>query len=282
MRVTSFGAAAAVSIAVLWATGLYPTRWVVWVAEFFEDSAPTAATGADGKADPASSVSPVIPFESAKPLAGTDSSISEVPLPLYLVSVEPGRNSREGTARIGTSVNNPQTYAAGALLSNGARLIEIHADHVVFKRGDRSARLQLYDQRSPASANPDELLNVGGAVKQVSVAPPAVNEPLTDYLRPNPIFEGELLRGYELYPGNNRRVFSQLGLQPGDVLIAIDGVAVTDAEQTLQMLRELSSGVALTVTLERKQQRQTVTLDGGVIISDRDRAQSLSANGSGN
>jgi len=33
-----------------------------------------------------------------------------------------GRNAREGTARLGTHPENPQTYAAGAILANGARL----------------------------------------------------------------------------------------------------------------------------------------------------------------
>jgi hypothetical protein len=56
---------------------------------------------------------------------GTDSSVSPVPLPLILTATRPGRNPREGFADIGVDAKTPQTYAAGSLLANGARVAEI-------------------------------------------------------------------------------------------------------------------------------------------------------------
>ncbi|MFC4307737.1 PDZ domain-containing protein [Steroidobacter flavus] len=273
IRVASFGAAASIAMALLWAAGWPPGDWVARVAGFFEHGAaeslgqPTQGVSADSK------VSSALPFQSADPFVGTDSSISDVPLPLYLVGVTPGRNANEGTARIGTSVDNPQTYAAGALLVNGSTLAEIHSDHVVLKRGDRAARLMLYDRgMSPkAPGKNDELLTIDYETGKTADSQPT-REPLTEFLRPNPVFDGDILRGYEVYPGKNRGLFAQLGLQSGDVIVAIDGMAVTDAEQTLQMLRELDTGVVLTVTVERRQQQQMLTLDGGAVVASREQA----------
>lgn len=45
---------------------------------------------------------------------GTDDPGSRVPRTLLLIDSTPGRNPREGTARLGTSSRNPQTYAPAA------------------------------------------------------------------------------------------------------------------------------------------------------------------------
>jgi hypothetical protein len=74
---------------------------------------------------------PSAPPDAATSLLGTASSISPDELTLVLVATSPGRTPRDGTASLGTDPRNPQTYAAGASLVNGAVLAEIHADHVV-------------------------------------------------------------------------------------------------------------------------------------------------------
>src|SRR5712671_4146777 len=94
-----------------------------------------------------------------KPLPGTDSSISATPQALVLVSTTRGRNAREGTARLGTHPENPQTYAAGALLANGARLLEIYDDHIVLERDGKQAKLYL---ASSGKKSQGALLMVGG------------------------------------------------------------------------------------------------------------------------
>src|SRR2546429_388360 len=67
---------------------------------------------------------PIGPPVSVTPMRpeGNDSSVSAVPQPLILVRTQRGRNSREGFAQIGVRTHSPQTYIAGALLANGARL----------------------------------------------------------------------------------------------------------------------------------------------------------------
>lgn len=284
-QVTSCAAAASIAIAVLWAAGLPPSEWLSRLHGLTAKTVPQAketsasalvSVPAQPAAHSASSVDTNI-------LAGTDSSLSKVPLPLYLLGVAPGRNVTEGTAQIGTSIENPQTYSAGAMLVNGARLAEIHVDHVLLTKGDRSVRLDLYRRNNPgaAAANHDELLTVGGA-PIAAPGEPANQETLTDYLRPSPVYDGEILRGYKLYPGKSSGVFSQLGLRPGDVITAIDGAPLIGRAETIQTLELLTEGAALSVAIERGGTHLQITLDGTLILAERERVQMLSHSSAAN
>lgn len=257
---------------VLWAAGMPSTQWM---ASWFQRSASTNATASSSpraslSAGPSTVISPE-QLKSDSGVAGTDASLSAKPLPLYLISVAPGRNAFEGSARIGTSLANPQNYAAGATLANGAQLAEIHSDYVLLKSGERSVRLKLHDAAKPASETPrDELLTVGG-VPPAEPSNATTREVLTDYLRPSPYYDGEVLRGLRVYPGAKRGVFSQFGLQTGDVITAIDGMAVNDIPTALNMLRELTRGAALTATVEGQHGQRELALDGALIQADLDR-----------
>lgn len=268
--------AAALVGAVLWAAGV-PTRWMAVLLQ--RSASSTAPSGADdatnSSARSAFALSPD-QLKSDSGAAGTDASTSTQPLPLYLVSVAPGRNAFEGTAQIGTSIANPQNYAAGAMLANGAQLAEIHSDHVLLRRAERSTRLYLYDRSSLSAQSSvrDDLASVGGTpVPEPLLA--STREVLTDYLRPSPLYEGEALRGYRIYPGRKRSVFAQLGLQSGDVITAIDGMPINDATTTLNVLRELVNGAALKVAIEGNQGHKEITLDGAVIVADLHQTESL-------
>jgi len=204
-------------------------------------------------------------------MLGTDASASPVALSLILVATKPGRNMHEGSALIGVSRENPQSYVAGALLSNGAELTEIHSDYVVLARGGKHARLSLSghagDEIGKGLA---PLLAVGGPQP---VPPPAATseEPLTEYLRPSPVYNGTELTGYQVYPGERSTAFGQLGLVPGDLITALDGVALTDPTSALEAFRSLLDGAAMKATVLRRGQVVDIALDGSTIAAERQR-----------
>jgi general secretion pathway protein C len=194
---------------------------------------------------------------------GNDSSVSPTPLPLILVRTQRGRNSREGFAQIGVNARSPQTYSAGALLANGARLTEIYDHYVVLERDGRIAHLYLQGEAQPDARSARALLTVGGTPGVASVVTNSRNE-LTDYLRPSPVFVGGELHGYALYPGRKATPFAQLGLQSGDVLTRINSTAVSNSPDSLAALQTLIDGEALTVEVERQGVTQPLSLDGSV------------------
>lgn len=278
VRVFTFTGAAALIVAALWSAGLPPTRWLERVSQFFVDMGSEVSSPL--VPPQSSSLQQAAPIEPdvahADATMGADASMSATPQPLHLVSTAPGRNSREGTAALGVDWKNPQIYAAGALLVNGARLSEIHADFVVLEKAGASMRLYRQGDRRQASEQNNALLLVGGVP---SGAAPAVNlrEVVTDYLRPSPVYDGGVLRGYVVYPGARSGVFSQLGLQAGDVITALNEVPLSDPSQAYAVLRQLVDGVAMTATVSRKGEVQRLTLDGAVVLADQERVMKASA-----
>ena len=158
---------------------------------------------------------------------------------------------------------------------NGARLTEIYSDHVVLERS--SEKVELYvdskDQKPDRTISAD-LLMVGGVPPparedQASATP---NQPrnlmLTDFVRPNPVFEGGRLQGVELFSGEWAEVFTRLGLADGDVVTAVNGAAVTDAGDVVNQLEQLLAGGALDVTVKRGAQMVHLNLSGSVLASE--------------
>lgn len=203
---------------------------------------------------------------------GTNSSVAVAPAPLILKGTRPGRNAREGHADLGVSPASPQTYRAGAILANGARIEEIYADHVVLARDGQRASLYV-DGHAPADSPPSNsaLAMVGGANRPAPALPSSTDE-LTDYIRVAPVYQGDAIHALEVYSTQSSNVFTTLGLEPGDRITDIDGEAVTDSAAALASLRRLTQGAALQVTLERGGRSQTIALNGLILTAARSAA----------
>lgn len=146
VRTLSIAATAALVAIALWSAGVSPAQCWVDLHRWWSGR----NSGEDlraGMAIPNPNRINALPTSAAsatRDSAGTDSPIGPRPQQLYLMATTPGNSTHEGTARIGTSPNTPQTYIAGALLVNGARIAEIHRDHVVLERKDERGKLYLH------------------------------------------------------------------------------------------------------------------------------------------
>jgi general secretion pathway protein C len=87
-------------------------------------------------------------------------------------------------------------------------------------------------------------------------------------MRPQPVFAGGQLRGYRVYPGRNRTQFAKLGLQPGDLVTAVNGAELTDPNRGLETLRGIGQGVAVTLTIDRNGQQQQLTVDPSTVVQE--------------
>ena len=63
-----------------------------------------------------------------------------------------------------------------------------------------------------------------------------------------------------MYPGRDRQQFAALGLRPGDLIKDIDGQALNDPEQAMQIFQSLDSADQVSVTVERNGQPQVIVL----------------------
>jgi general secretion pathway protein C len=179
-----------------------------------------------------------------------------------------GAEPEQGWAIIGASGQAARVYATGTSLPGGAKLFAVYPDRVILDRG--GARESLLLPRISGAA--------GGAMPRSGGVPLAEPENATladnvrqllvqnpqaggDLLRPQPVFAGGSLRGYRVYPGRNRAQFAGLGLQPGDLVMAVNGAPLDDPNRGLEVLRGVGQGSAVTLTVERGGQQTQITID---------------------
>jgi hypothetical protein len=212
---------------------------------------------------------------------GTDASASKVRMPLILVRTIPGQNVHSGQALLGADRAHPQTYMAGAILESGARIDEIYRDHIVLVKGNERAELYVDGMGSVSSARALRALYSVGAPPPPPEKPHFSVDPITDYLRPVPVYENGAVSGFQVFPGEQASAFNQWGLKPGDVVTALDGAALTDADQAMELFHALADGQAVTATVRRAGGEPIqVALDGADIVKLQDaRAALASARG---
>ncbi len=158
-----------------------------------------------------------------------------------------------------------KVYIIGDRVMSGVTLHAVYADRVVLNENGALTNLRLPSEFPTASApvrrattstrqaraqNPNSLQNV---VTQNLTK-------LTDVIRPTPYLVNGQQAGYRVYPGRNREQFAALGLRPGDLIKDIEGQALTDPTQAMQIFQSLGTAEQVSVTIERNGQPQTIVL----------------------
>ena len=188
---------------------------------------------------------------------------------LALTGTLAGREPEHGWAIIGASGQSARVYATGSSLPGGAKLFAVYPDRVILDRNGSRESLLLPrlsggagGGAAPRVASLPQAGSAGGSladnVRQLLVQNPQASG---DLLRPQPVFSGGSLRGYRVYPGRNRAQFARLGLQPGDLVMAVNGAALDDPNRGLEILRGVGQGSAVTLSVERGGQQQQITID---------------------
>lgn len=161
--------------------------------------------------------------------------------------------------------NDQEVYVIGESVGNGATLHAVYADRVVLNEKGVLTNLKLPREfkdapvRSTrrATTTTRQKANNTGSIQAVVTQNLTK---LTDVIRPTPYrVQGEQV-GFRVYPGRDRRQFAALGLRPGDIIKDIDGQALTDASQAMQIFQSLGTSEQVTVTVERNGQSESLTL----------------------
>jgi general secretion pathway protein C len=67
--------------------------------------------------------------------------------------------------------------------------------------------------------------------------------------------------GYRLQPRGESQVFTQLGLEPGDVMTAVNGISLADIRNTSQIWQALAQAPQASVTIRRNGVDQAMTIN---------------------
>lgn len=157
-------------------------------------------------------------------------------------------------------------FRVGDEVAPGLVLHEVGSGHVLLAHGSATQRLALPDAAPP--------LPSGAALP--SAAPPAASAPVPAggdsavRVDPRELFTGAGLRahrengrvaGYTVMPGNNETLLRRAGLQPGDMLLDVNGRAL-EPGRLLELADELRANPQARVTFRRDGRTHTIDLGG--------------------
>jgi len=165
-----------------------------------------------------------------------------------------------GYAFIGDNAANAKFYKVGGMINGAARLHAVYSDRIIIERGGALETVVL--PRGPGSATqPPSMTNsnpIADNLRRLASTNPNV---LSQLLRAQPVFANGTQKGYRVYPSSDRLQFARLGLQPGDLVTAINGTPLDDPNRSNDVLNTLNSSNSATVNIERNGVTQQLTLD---------------------
>lgn len=237
---------------------------------------PAQARGPDLKTLLASHLFGVAP-QSAGSLAA---DAPQTRLPLVLTGVIAANAPSAGLAILGPSPQAARVYAVGDRVPGGATLAAVLAQKVLLRQDGVLQSLPLPRQETAIAASPTtaaltpeqtQAPQFAARMRSLVARRPQI---LTELLRPEPVFSGGHLLGYRIYPGSNPAAFARLGLQPGDLVLDINGTPLNDPAQDPQIFATLGDSSEATVTVLRAGVQRVLTLN---LAQVEQAAQSLGA-----
>lgn len=200
----------------------------------------------------------------APPPQETVAELEETRLNLSLKGTIAANDAARSIAIIADTRNEEKIYGIEDAVVPGTTLHAVYTDRVVLNRSGVLEVLRL-PQDFPPSSGP--VRRSTPAVSRTTEANPTIQEvvsanatKLADVIRPTPYFVAGQQQGYRVYPGRDRRQFAALGLRPGDLIKEIDGAALTDPQQAMQIFQNLGTADQVSVTVERNGQPEVLVL----------------------
>ncbi len=188
------------------------------------------------------------------------------------VSDRPG----EAWAIIADHRGKEDTYRPGSNLPGGASLLEVYPDRVILLHNRRRETLRLPDanqehkrgragrsspRREAARLASGPVTTVTGEAAQVlrDYRQKLLTDPqsVMSAVRAEPFREGGKLMGYRIFPGADRQLLQKIGLRPGDVVTAINGIRLDSPLKGLEVMQNISNASEVSVEVLRDGFSQT-------------------------
>jgi general secretion pathway protein C len=194
-------------------------------------------------------------------------------LNLTLYGIRADQASGRGSAIIGLPDGTQNSYAVGDQIMPGAVLAGVSFDSVTIRRDGASEKLYL-DQSSeapvanvavaavPAGPDPFAAIRAPAAGQRAPYQDVGRGSLMTSVLI-NPRMQGGKADGYVLQPSANGAAFRAAGLQPGDVLVGVNGTRITDGAGIQHFFQTVQETGSAKVDIERDGRPMSLTIGSG-------------------
>ena len=199
------------------------------------------------------------PFNRANAVRTAPGTETVTALALTLYGIRVNAATGGGSAIIAGADGIQQVYKVGTEVMPGVILAEVHFDYVGLTRGGTSELLYI-DQSKPAPAATALTQSPAGPIGQTApAAAPAPAQPggglSVAAVRENisfvPRSENGKVTGLQVSAGRDTAPFRAAGFQPGDVITAVGGKAITGGADGAALIGKLQPGQSVSVTVNR-------------------------------
>jgi general secretion pathway protein C len=200
----------------------------------------------------------------------------ETRLNLTLTGVVASSEQEAGTAII-ENRGTQAVYGLGEKIEDtNATLQKVYNDRVIIKNGVRNETLMLdgidYDEanrrremqarnRPEPQEEEEDTVELSEEALEATAALRERPANFTDFISISPKTEEGQLIGYQVSPGKEPELFKSAGLQAGDVITQINGLDLTDLQQSQEALSELRNAQTIELTIIRDGSLTTLYLD---------------------
>lgn len=174
-------------------------------------------------------------FRAATDEGGPISSLS-----LVLAGTRVDNVSGRGSAIIATQEGVQSSFGVGETIEPGVVLVAVGFDSATITRGGVTEKLFIDQSAGGTPVTPGDAMTV----------PAATGTALAADITVTPRLQGGALTGYVLTPKASGAAFAAAGLQPGDVLVGVNGATVTSLKDAAGLTSQLDAG-GIDISVER-------------------------------
>lgn len=211
-----------------------------------------------------STQAPVAAQETVVPRDAPDTRLKLILRGLFTADV-----TEEALAIIADPGGDEKPYRIGDPLPGGAELKEIYADRIILSRAGRYETLRLPQEgiegggRAPAATrgNTGAVEDPGQVLRQYRQSLRENPQSLISLVRPLPVQENGKFVGFRLLPGQERGFLNKLGLRPGDIVTAINGVALDSPANGMQALQVLQNESSVQLKIRRGRESMALNFE---------------------
>lgn len=192
------------------------------------------------------------PFHRAAPLQPESlaQAAPETSLDLELFGVRASPEGR-GTAIVRTPDKKQGAFKVGDAIMPGVTLRAVMADRVVLSHWGATESLFL----NPEARNRQLIAPAAKAeLRQIDA------DAILNAVRLSPRMVDGSVRGFAVSPGADAETFRQTGLQPGDVLVAVNGTTLDAPERMAALEARLRGATSVRLEVERAGARQIIEI----------------------
>ena len=143
-------------------------------------------------------------------------------------------------------------YARGDVIAGDVSVAEIHSDHVVLHRGGQRVTL-IFSWERPVAVIDTIVRAVPLDERWETLRTTMLSQPglFLQLIGTVPDVQNGRFRGFRVIERDDRSLLEYLGLQPGDLMIAVNDLTLAGTNYGAQLLESLSGTENLTYTVQR-------------------------------